>query len=84
MLQYFVFVFFFIYKSLLGYNEWVDIPERLGMSDWPLAILVWRGKNLNTMACNLVAMYRMMHQDPLKRLAYVVAIKTLQIQENAF
>jgi len=47
---------------------WVNILE-LGMSDWPLAILVWRGgKNQNSMANNFVAMHRMMHQGPLKRL----------------
>jgi len=26
----------------------VDIPEHLGMSDWPLAILVLRGEKIKT------------------------------------
>jgi len=65
----------------------VYIPEQLGMSDWPLAILVWRKKkkkNQNSMAYNFVAMHRMMHQGPLKRWMCNFPIKTLANSRKCF
>jgi len=59
--------FFLVIFSLLGlgFKEWVDIPEQLGISDWPLTILDYGENVRKTMACHLVAMYRMMHQGLL-------------------